>query len=405
MIRQRIKIIFLTGIAMGFAIGYCQAQESTTPTSPVIRVGKAGGVLRAGKPYRAIGINYFSAFSRTLENPNDTSYREGFDVIVQHKIPFIRFMACPFYPKDWDLYKKDKEAYFARLDGVIKAAEERNLGLIPSLFWWSQCVPDLVGEPGNQWGNPESKTIAFMRQYIKDVVGRYAKSPAIWGWELGNEYSLSADLNDPQNRPPVVVAFGTPEKRTDADDLSHDQIATAAREFAKAVRTVDPDHLITTGHSLPRQSAEHLRNAHTWEHDTHDDLVKNLIDSTPDPNNLISVHVYPFDIKDRFPEKTTTYNEILSLCMKAAAQSGKALFVGEFGSPDTEKEGGPEEARKQCLAQIAAIEAANVPLSAIWVFDLPQQESFINISTTNHRAYLLEEIMKANERMNGGKIQ
>ena len=98
--RQQIKITFLTWIAMALAIGYCQAQESTTPTSPIIRVGNAGGVLRAGKPYRAIGINYFSAFSRTLENPADTSYREGFDTIVQHQIPFIRFMACPFYPKD-----------------------------------------------------------------------------------------------------------------------------------------------------------------------------------------------------------------------------------------------------------------------------------------------------------------
>jgi hypothetical protein len=31
-----------------------------------------------------------------------------------------------------------------------------------SLFWYYACVPDLVGEPMDQWGNPESKVHAWM---------------------------------------------------------------------------------------------------------------------------------------------------------------------------------------------------------------------------------------------------
>ena len=57
-------------------------------------------------------------------------------------------------------------------------------------------MPDLVGEPRNQWGNPQSKTRQFMRTYIREVVSRYVNSPAIWGWEFGNEYNLSLDTPD-----------------------------------------------------------------------------------------------------------------------------------------------------------------------------------------------------------------
>ena len=34
-------------------------------------------------------------------------------------------MACGFWPVDWDLYLRDKKAYFKRLDAVVAAAEHR----------------------------------------------------------------------------------------------------------------------------------------------------------------------------------------------------------------------------------------------------------------------------------------
>ncbi len=383
LIRLKAWIMLFLTCALVASADKSPVEASSQPAvAAAIEINPAGKILRDGRPYRALGINYFSAFSRTLENPADTSYRQGFDVLARYKIPFIRFMACGFSPSDWKLYQEDKAAYFKRMDAFVRTAEEKHIGLIPSLFWWCSCIPNLVGEPRGAYGNLDSKTIAFVRQYTRDVVGHYAKSQAIWAWELGNEYSLEADLPKPA-----------------ANDLSHDQIVTVCREFARAVRAVDAHHLITTGHSLPRPSAEHLRYQHTWGRDSREEFMKNLLDCNPAPNNLISVHLYPFDTKDRFPEGATTYEEILSLCLKAAAESGKALFVGEFGAGDTVKEGGPDEARKQCLAQIAAIESSGVALAALWVFDLPNQESSMNVSPNNHRAYLLDELMKANERL------
>ena len=146
-----------------------------------LSVGKDGTLQRSGKPFRGIGVNYFDAFYRTLGDPKNTTYRDGFKILKDRGIPFVRFMACGYWPKENDLYLKDKDAYFKLMDGVVKSAEENGIGLIPSLFFCHSTVPDLVGEPMLEWGNPKSKTIAFLRQYTREMVTRYRSSPAIWG--------------------------------------------------------------------------------------------------------------------------------------------------------------------------------------------------------------------------------
>jgi hypothetical protein len=400
------KSLFCTALVLGCAALTFAQEKAPTPAPPPITIGGKGVVLRDGKPYRAVGINYFSAFSRTLAKADDTSYEAGLDELVKRGIPFIRFMACPFWPKEYELYKNDRGAYFRLMDAFVKAAEQRGIGLIPSLFWLDSAVPDMVDEPRGAWGDPDSKTVAFMRTYIAEVVGRYVNSPALWAWELGNEYSLAADLpNAAQNRPPVVPHLGTRTGRGPADDLTHNMLVAACREFGNAIRQIDKVHPVTTGNSLPRGSAEHQRRELSWTQDTREELVQNLIDVTPDPVNLISVHIYPFGEEKRFNQGEPSYLEMLQLCMKASAQSGKGLFIGEFGAADDEKSGGPEKARVEFDKLLAAIEEAGVPLSALWVFDLPFQDSFINVTPTNARSWQLDELEKANRRLKAAGYQ
>ncbi len=392
-------------LLMGLVVFSATQAEGAAAPSPAavvapLTLGEGGAVLRDGKPCRAIGVNYFDLFSRLLANPDPASIEKGLDELSRRGIPFARFMACPFWPSEWKLYREDKKEYFRRMDLAVRAAEKRGIGLIPSLFWLDVCVPDMMDEPRSAWGDPASRTIGFMRAYVAEVVGRYASSPAIWAWELGNEHSLAADLpNGADNRPPVVPQLGTRAARGPADDMTHDMIAAACREFGAAVRRADPHRLITSGHSMPRGSAEHQRAELSWTQDSRDEFMRNLADVTPDPLNLISVHLYPFDKERRFDQPVTPHLELLQLCMRASAASGKALFVGEFGAPDTEKDGGPEKARAEITEMIAAIEAAGVPLAALWVFDFPYQEDFVNVSTTNHRAWVLDELEKANRRL------
>ncbi len=385
---------------LSFLAAYAtHAVSVDTATAPIV-VDNQGQVLKDGKPYRGIGFNYFSAFNRRLADPDDTSYREGFAELEKRGIPFVRFAACGFWPVDMRLYVDDKEAYLTLLDDVVRAAEEHHIGLIPSLFWYDACVPDLVGEPRNQWGNPDSKTIAFMRTYTTDIVARYLDSPAIWAWELGNEYNLAVDLpNAATHRPWTVPDRGTPDSRSEADDLRHDMLMAALREFGAAVRAIDPNRPITTGHSLPRPSAHHQRTELSWTRDTRDEFSRNLMDVTPDPFNLASVHVYPHVHTTRFEQPYTSYDELIALSLDAARNANKALFIGEFGARDDEEGNGPDTAQRESLALLTAIERSDVPLAALWVFDLPNQDSFINVTPTNHRSYLLDAVAAANRRI------
>jgi len=355
-----------------------------------LRVGPRGVLLRDGKPFHAIGVNYFGCFARTLRDPADRSYEQGFAELARRGIPFCRFMACGFWPKDWEIYLRDRERYFALLDRVVRAAERHGIGLIPSLFWHSATVPDIVGEPRNQWGNPRSKTHAFMRRYVREVVTRYRGSPAIWGWEFGNEYNLAADLpNAARHRPKVVPRLGTPTRRSAADDLSHRDIEVAFAEFAREVRRYDPIRPLLTGNSAPRPSAWHQWKEKTWAQDAESQFAERLLRDNPDPVDTITVHIY-WDRQRRFGREVGV-EEFLRLANQIARRAGKVLFVGEFGACEPGANG-EAIARKRFARILEAIRRTGVPLAALWVFDYRGQSATWNVTPTNPRSYQLEAI-------------
>ena len=371
------KSIFLVVATVLLSVLSVEAQ------APNFKVQADGQLLKDGKPFRAIGINYFSCFLRMLENDEDTSYDEGFRVLAEHGIPFVRFAAMGFWPKNMELYQSDREEYFRRLDAVVASAEKHGIGLIPSLFWYFACVPDLVGEPMNQWGNPKSKTHAWMREYVREVVTRYQNSPAIWAWEMGNEFSLQASLpNAAEHRARVVPELGTPQARSERDDITFEDFRVAFAEFAKSVREHDPSRLIFTGDSLPRPSAWHQEKEGTWTTDREQDFRKMLRNLNPDPINAISIHAYGEDV------------ERIGWSVRAAKLIKKPLFVGEFGVPGT----GPEvETKFRHMLKI--IEESPISLAALWVFDLPSQDADFNITAGNARAYQLKALSEANARV------
>ncbi|MFP4057822.1 MAG: cellulase family glycosylhydrolase [Candidatus Brocadiia bacterium] len=381
---------------LALAAACCPAPAPRQPLG--LCVGEGGTVLREGRPFRGMGVNYFDAFTRTLADPSDTSYRAGFAELARRGIPFARICGGGFWPADWRLYREEPERYFRLLDGVVRAAEAQGVGLIPSLFWHSATVPDLVGEPRDQWGNPHSRTHAFMRRYVAQVVARYRDSPALWGWEFGNEYNLAADLpNAARHRPPVVPRLGTPERRSARDDLSHEMIAVAFAAFAREVRKHDPHRLISTGNSLPRPSAWHQWREGTWEPDSPEQFARRLLGDNPDPVDVVSVHVYPGAAARRFG-RGASLAELLEVAAGVAARAGKPLFVGEFGAWDRDRPGGAAE-RAAFRRVLAAVVEARVPLAALWVYDFDHQAESWNVAPGTPRAYQLEAVAEANRRL------
>ena len=366
-------------------------------TSIGLRVSD-GHVLRRGTPYRGIGVNYFSAFYRVLKNPADSSYREGFAELGRYDVPFARIMACGFWPVDWKLYRENREAYFRLLDHVVDAARENRVGLIFSLFWHVSTVPDLMGEPVGAWGDPKSKTHAFMRQYVREIVNRYHDADTIWGWEFGNEMSLLVDLpNAAKNRPKVAPKLGTPASRNHLDELSSRMLATALGEFARSVRKYDAHRMITSGNSMPRDSAWHNTNQRSWSTDTHAQFQSVLLRDNPDPVDAISIHCYPDKRSAYFADGRVGVVDLLRAAREASAKNGQALFVGEFGVP---VDFGDEKAvRAEFNELLKAIEQSDVDLAALWVYDHAGQDRRWNITAQNGRAWMLGAIRAANRRL------
>ncbi|MBI4977781.1 MAG: cellulase family glycosylhydrolase [Spirochaetes bacterium] len=354
-----------------------------------------GTLMRGGKPYRAMGINYFSAFYRAVLAPTNTSYRDGFAVLARYNIPFVRFAACPFWPTDWKLYQTDKARYFAILDDVIATASSNHIGVIPSLFWNFPSAADICGEPLSAWGDTSSKTHAFMRTYTTEVMTRYRSNPAVWAWEFGNEFNLGVDL--PNAKKSLTDKKAMPRQgvpaRTEADILTSDIMITALSEFGKLARTLDANRLIMSGNSRPRPSAWNNSAKGSWTTDTREEYQKVLIRDNPDPLNGISIHYYEGKDKYFSQDNPASMPEVLAATMEAAAQVNKALLVGEFGA---NKKLGPSEERALFEKMIDAIVNGNIPLSAVWVFDLPNQNDEWNITEKNERAYMLTFITNAN---------
>jgi hypothetical protein len=375
-----------------FAISLAPTVRAAPPApdnAPGLTVDAQGRLVRGGRPVRAVGVNYFDAFLRTLQKADDTSYDAGFATLAEYKIPFARFAACGYWPSEMGLYLTNKDEYFRRLDGVVRSAEKHGVGLIPSLFWNWSTLPDLAGEPCDQWGNPASKTHALMRAYVRDVVERYKDSPAVWGWEFGNEYNLPADLpDDPRHRPPAVPQLGTPERRGPRDRLTTQALHVALMEFAREVRRHDPSRFITSGNSLPRNESWHLWKEGKWAADDPAQSEEVIDAQHPAPMDVISVHYY---VKDR---------GYLKAVAETAARLHKPLFIGEFGyagAASPENDQGFAEVLRQ-------VEAIGAPLSAVWVFDYPgQEQEGWNITATNAHAARLKLIAEANRRAEAAK--
>src|SRR5215813_10433344 len=275
----RLLLVFLLSLAVT-----AMAVSSQVESLPGLSVARDGKLLRNGVPYRGVGVNYTDAFLRPLRHPEDESYRDDFRKLAANNIPFARIIACGFSASDYQSYFKDKEKYFKLLDGVVQAAEEANVGLIADLFWSNTAVPDLVGEPRDQWGNSRSKTRQFMRTYIREVVSRYVNSPAIWGWEFSNECNLSLDNPDAwRNMRPVNARLGMTRSRGPHDTLTTEMFTGALSDFARTVREIDGHRMLLTGNHVPRFSAYHRQTVRRDGADNAGQFATILLRQNPGP--------------------------------------------------------------------------------------------------------------------------
>lgn len=378
--------LLLALVFLGAGVG-CQRQSPL----PGFSVEK-GKLLLGGKPYRGMGINYVQCFWELLKDPENRDFVEGFRMLREdYDIPFIRFAASPFHPGDWKLYAENPEEYFRRMDLIVREAEKQNLGLIPSLFWWNAAVGDWCEEPLGEMGNPQSKTRAFYRKYATEFVNRYKDSPAIWGWEIGNEYLLGADLPKLNHLPPPRP--GSKQPRTAADKLTRPMIVDLYQDLHSTIRSIDPHRIIVTGDAMMRNAAWHNRHRDDWGLDTREQSLEMFTADTPKSFSVASIHLYPGEDGEYFKDEKVSLEELVKTVVQEAHRHGRVVWCGEFGAAAS-----GEAEREMVERMFQAIKQTGIELSALWNFvPFGEFQRGVDIKPDNERAWMLSEIQKFNK--------
>ena len=347
-----------------------------------------GILMRDGNEYAGIGVNFFGAFCNYFCG-GTSEFDDMFALLAEHGIEYCRMNIGLFWPVNYAQWDADKKDYYAKLDEVIHSAEKNNIGIICSFFWHPQGISDYFDEPQNAWGDEESKTRAYMADYVEIIVSRYLESPAIWGYEFGNEMNLSVDLPNAADlrNGTVHTELGTRASRDKNDDMKTEIAEPLLKAFAELVRKYDKyGRIITSGNAEPRPSQYNQNKYNSWKTDTQEEMGQTMAWHNPAPMDCVSVHIY--DLLDRFLPKTeNTYTNIINAYKEEAYAQNKALFVGEFFGNDT-----------RCEEIIDAIVETRVPISAVWAVGSVEH----TLSTDSERQNaVLKYIENANKKLKG----
>jgi len=388
-----VKMLLRMTVVMAFAC----INFSCVFSQNILTVNDEGKFFRYDRDINGIGVNYFDLFYRKLQNHDDTTYKDGLRKLKEYNIPFARIMACGFWPIENELYFTDKEAYFSLMDEVVEEAENNNIGLILCMFWTNFTLPDLMGEHLNRWGDTTSQTIAAMRVYTSEIVQRYKDVPVIWGWEFGNEYNLGCNLpNAADWRPPVYPELGTPEFRTEEDDMYRDYTDVLFTDYARTVRLYDTVRPIFTGHSIPRFCAWHNTYENNWDKDTRVQFEHILLRDNPDDINTIDIHLYKNNEEENYFEgEDTDLNELVQAVKDISDEYKKPLYIGEFGEEYTDSTADEQHAMIDKF--IGAILSAQVQMSSVWVYDRTGIQDNYNITAYNVNSWILDELKEVND--------
>lgn len=347
-----------------------------------------GVIMLEGKPFYGFGVNYFGAFSHYEDGylPDPQIFKDGFAGMAEHNIPFVR-IALGYYSAFYDRYDADPQGTLAKIREVLDAAEAQHVGVILSLFWHDAALPEHVGEKRADMGEAESRTLAYAVEFTTTIVKEFADHRALWGWEVGNEYNLDADLCD-RNLQMFLPAGFTYDNPTGRDYFTSDEAAFFFEAVASTIRKYDGYRLITNGCSEMRTCAwsmhkatMRLKDDHLWDinwsQDTRKAFEKAIDLYTPDSVDTVSFHFQSGSSGAETPSYTLSYpvfagEEALTVpgfldaYVQAAKAAGKALYLGEFGDfRDMESAADcPEMFRTLC----GWISDSGIQIASLWQF-------------------------------------
>ncbi|PSN72574.1 glycoside hydrolase [Corynespora cassiicola Philippines] len=212
----------------------------------------------------------------------------------------------------------ESEINLEPFDKVVAAAEKTGMKLIVALTnnWADYGGMDVYTvQLGFQYHDDfyreETIKTAFKR-YVKAIVERYADSPAIMAWELGNEPRCGADGT--RNLPR-------------SDNCTPETIFEWIEEMSAFVKSVDSQHLVTWGGEggFNRESSDGFYNGYDGG-----DFDKEL---TLDNIDFGTFHTYP----DWWTKTVEWANQWIIDHAESGAAAGKPVVHEEYGWLTPEK--------------------------------------------------------------------
>ncbi|WP_048880015.1 Ig-like domain-containing protein [Acidocella aminolytica] len=307
--------------------------------------------------------------------------------IVDAEANGVRFLrvaitgyAPSFYSQrsDLSLWLSNPGKYWAAMDAMMDDLHSHNIQIVPVLMFNVNQFPAMTHETvGDLLGNPHSKSWFLLVRYVTEFIKRYRGKHLIFLYEMTNELNLLADIDNVKSCQERL----SPAMCSVRSNFTSAQMMAFIQRFYGLIKSLDPSVPVSTGFSLPRPSAAHLR-AHPgflygkpdWSHDSLSRSLQYLA-SINKYANVISVHIYPESSMGGI--KATDPQKLIPVLEKEAKELGKPLFIGEFGAKNPESQAG----QKFIKGMLAAITQNHVAYSALWVWEFYQKNTYSTYDT------------------------
>ena len=296
---------------------------------------------------------------------------------------FVRLSASGFAPSspgqggDLDLWRADREKYWGRIDEMMAALDKYGLRGVFSFVWNPLQFPAMTGETVRDMvTNPNSKSYGLAAKYVEEFVSRYRGRHTVLFYELTNEFNLGADLD---------LAGGCQKSRgvtacASQGNYTTDEMIRFCQRLATVIRNADSGVKISSGFSLPRKAAEHLRSRPEWvtgsadfTPDSLDQFEKNLRDIHA-MVDIIGVHIYadPDGENMRFGVTDARSTKTFEITVLTARKIGKPIYVGEFGDADR----GDSDDSSFTIRMFDKIAELRPAYSSPWVWEFYQSNTY-----------------------------
>ena len=363
-----------------------------------------GIVKLNGAPFYGFGTNYYDIASRPFYDPECTDFEVGIQNLKRFKLPYIRVRFSAWGNEGMDLFWNNREAYFAVLDRCVALCEKYRMGIIAVLCWTTNpYVYPYASFSPEPMSHAEfirrDDTVGYQKMlaYIKAVVTRYRLSPALWGWEIGNEYNLACDVHPLYLPAADLAAFFL-------------RVGEKIREYDGSGR------LIETGNSQNRPGSYHLmrrqakadpwpdssvwseeKQDHVMEPDSPEEMAEMLKLYDSPAMSVSSTHLY--NCTQILGGKTVPISEYVRFFTAVGKQMQKPLFVGEYC--DDEINGITQwtpEIEAESLAKFQILHEAmvnnDVQLAMLW---MQSNDRDIYYTLNSYHTYMLSRVKEANE--------